>query len=501
MLDQKESRSGFGSPGHPRNRRHRGKSLSWRGRLTLLAIVASVALVAWLSQSVSMFQRAPREQTPVGASNRELASSNSAVPGQLRAAPEPLFSRLPIGAGNAVYAYADDPSGRHASGVAFASAISDPFAGPRLVEVVPAPLDRPDLEGPLRIEYSLDAALTQSVFKVLRAARVERGHVIVLDPATGRVLAYASTDPAAFPPTRAYPAASLIKVVTAAAVLDTPAGRVSKPCRYRGNPYRLSRSQVRRPSTGREVSLEVALATSNNQCFAQFAVNDVGGLGLLDAIDRFGWLSQAGPGHDAGAVELGEDDYDLGRLGCGLAGCRITPLHAARLAATLADGVNVEPWWVDRVVDGLGNELARPWAPAPKRVMSSERADEIRQMMVRTTTRGTARSAFRDRRGRPLLDSIRVAGKTGNLTGTHPKGRYEWFVGLAPADDPSIAIAVVQVHGHLWWKKSSEIAAKVLAEVFCEKSRCAPALASRYTGNLSSRTAPVFLSENGLSGL
>lgn len=501
MLDQKENRSGFGSPGHPRNRRHGGKSLSRRGRLTLLSIGAGVALVVWLSQSVSIFQGAARQQVLRGliAGTSEPASLNSAVPRHPRPAPEPLYSRLPVGAEHAVYAYADDPSGRHSSGVAFASAISDPFASPRLVEIVPAPLDRPDLEGPLRIEYSLDAELTRLVFKILRAGRVERGHVIVLDPATGRVLAYASTDPAAFPPTRAYPAASLIKIVTAAAVLDTPAGRMRKPCRYRGNPYRLSRSLVRRPSTGREVSLEMALATSNNKCFAQFAVNDVGGLGLLDAIDRFGWLSQAGPGHDAGAVNLGADDYDLGRLGCGLAGCRITPLHAARLAATLADGVNVEPWWVDRVVDGLGNELTRPPTPAAKRVMSSERADEIRQMMVRTTTRGTARSAFRDRRGRPLLDSIRVAGKTGNLTGSNPKGRYEWFVGLAPAEDPSIAIAVVQVHGHLWWKKSSEIAANVLAEVFCEKRRCAKALANRYTGRLSSQTAPMFLSENGLA--
>jgi cell division protein FtsI/penicillin-binding protein 2 len=419
--------------------------------------------------------------------------------GPRRTAPEPLFSRLPVGAERAVYAYADDPTGRTASGVAFASATSDPFFSPRLVEVVPAPLDRPDLIGPLRVEYSLDAELTQSVFRILRAGRVERGHVIVLDPNTGRVLAYASTAPEVFPPTRAYPAASLIKIVTANALLDTPRGQIDKPCRYRGNPYRFTNSRVNRPKTGREVSLEMAIATSNNRCFAQFAVNDVGGLGLLDAIDKFGWLSQSGPGHDAGAVSLGGDDYELGRLGCGLAGCRITPLHAARLAATLADGINVEPWWVDRVVDAEGHELARPESAAARRVMSSARADQLRQMMVRTTTRGTARSAFRNRRGRPLLDSVEVAGKTGNLSGKDPKGRYEWFIGLAPVDDPSIAIAVVQVHGHLWWKKSSEIAASVLSEVFCEKSRCASALASRFTGRLGAQAAPVFLSESGRS--
>jgi peptidoglycan glycosyltransferase len=335
------------------------------------------------------------------------------------------------------------------------------------------------------------------VFKILRKGRVERGHVIVLDPQTGRVLAYASTDPEGFPPTRAYPAASLVKVVTAAAVLDTSRGKVQWPCRYRGNPYRLSRSRLKRPKTGREISLEVALATSNNQCFAQFAVNDVGSLGMLDAIDQFGWLSQSGPGHDAGAIEVGRNEYDLGRLGCGLAGCRITPLHAARLAATLATGMSVEPWWVDRVTDADGVELARPAMTPARRVISADRAEELRHMMVRTTTRGTARSAFRDRRGRPRLGSVQVAGKTGNLSGSDPKGRYEWFIGAAPASAPTVAIAVVQVHGHLWWKKSSEIAADVLAGVFCEKRQCGEELAHRFTGKLDSRAAPVFLSESG----
>jgi len=412
-------------------------------------------------------------------------------------APEPLYSRLPVGAGYAVYSYADEPSGSKSSGVAFESSSSDPFAHPRLVEVVPAPMDRPDLKGPLRLEYSLDAELTASVFKILRRGRVERGHVIVLDPATGRVLTYASTDPEGFPPTRAYPAASLVKIVTASAVLETPRGRERWPCRYRGNPYRLSRTRLKRPKTGREISLEVALATSNNQCFAQFAVNDVGSLGMLDAIDQFGWLAQAGPGHDAGAIDVGRNDYDLGRLGCGLAGCRITPLHAARLAATLATGMSIEPWWVDRVTDADGFELARPEGPAARRVISEARAEELRRMMVRTTTRGTARSAFRDRRGRPRLGDVQVAGKTGNLSGSDPKGRYEWFIGAAPADAPTVAIAVVQVHGHLWWKKSSEIAAEVLAEVFCEKRHCGEELAYRFTGGLDSRAAPVFLSDTG----
>jgi cell division protein FtsI/penicillin-binding protein 2 len=347
------------------------------------------------------------------------------------------------------------------------------------------------------VEYSFDVELTRRIARLLERGRVRRGHVIVLDPSTGRVIAYLSTSPEDFPPDRAYPAASLIKVVTAAAALHSTPSDARRPCRYRGNPYRLRRSQIDPPSSGLQVSLERALATSNNHCFAQLAVHSVGRDGLLAAIARFGLLEPPAPGHRAGSADPGDDDFDLGRLGCGLSGCRITPLHAAQLAATLATGERVEPWWIYRVLDAEGSSLPLPRRHQARRVMTRELADEIRGMLVRTTTRGTARSAFRNRRGRPRLDDVKVAGKTGNLSGRDPKGRYEWFIGLAPADHPSVAISVVQLHDDLWWQSSSQIAASVLAEVFCERSRCRPELAARYTGAVDDQVRPVFLSESG----
>ena len=127
--------------------------------------------------------------------------------------------------------------------------------------------------------------------------------------------------------------------------------------------------------------------------------------------------------------------------------------------------------------------------------MSEDLADELRLMLVRTTTAGTARSSFRNARGRPLLDGVKVAGKTGNLSGRDPKGRYEWFMGVAPADEPSIAIAVVQLHDDLWWQSSSQLAATILHEVFCERSRCRSELATRYIGTLGDAVTPVFLND------
>jgi penicillin-binding protein A len=305
--------------------------------------------------------------------------------------------------------------------------------------------------------------------------------VILMDPHQGRVLAYASTDPESFPPTRTYPAASLVKVITAATALDRAPAAARVPCRFNGSPYRLTASRIDPPRRGREVTLERALATSNNQCFAQLAVHTVGVAPLIEALGRFGWLSVPAPAHAMGEADPGEGRYGTGRLGCGLAGCRITPLHAAQLAATLVNGELVSPRWIERVWDADGRELVLP-RPAPGRpVLSPALTEELRGMLVETTRSGTARRAFRKRNGQPLLGSVTVAGKTGSLSGKNPDGRYEWFIGVAPAESPRVVIATVVVLSPRFRRTASQVAAGVLESVFCKHGRCDAGRADRFS--------------------
>jgi len=438
-------------------------------------------LAAWLAEAVSGFE-APSGLPPVAA-----APPVAPAPGL---PPEAVFEWLPTSPEG--FARASSHLERKPSPETGA-----PWNPARLVHWVEPPPERADLAGPLRVEYTMNVELSRRIHKLLRRGRVARGHVIVMEPDTGRVLAFVSSDPGSFPGSQTYPAASLIKIVTAAAALDTAPEQARNGCRYRGSPYRLTPSRVRPPRSGNEMSLERSLATSNNQCFAQLAVNTLGGPVLLSALDRFGWLSPPAPGYEAGSASVGEDDYDLGRLGCGLAGCRITPLHAAQLAGALAHGELIEPWWVDRVVDVYGRALEPSSRSEARRAMRREVADELREMLVRTTTRGTARSAFRDRRGRHRLGDIRVAGKTGNLTGNAPSGRYEWFVGVAPADRPRVAVAVLQLQSDLWWVRSSELAADVFAAIFCEKRDCREDLAFRFSGDPGDPSRPAAASGAG----
>jgi len=369
--------------------------------------------------------------------------------------------------------------------------VIDPVARARFFETV-AKIE--GTSGPLHVQYSFDVELMGRIFKLLKRAKVRRGHVVVLDIQTGRLIAYASADPEAFPPQRSYPAASLAKLVTGAASLEKNRTRALQPCLYRGNPHRLTKARVHPRRGGNKSSFERSMAKSNNQCFAQLAVHALGAESTVAAFNHFGWTRSPAQGHDAGSIERGEGDYGLGKLGSGLAPSRITALYAAQLVATLDTGELVDPWWIDRVVDEGGRRLALPERGKRRRVMRQSTADELRKMLVRTTRDGTARRAFRTPRGY-RLGKVAVAGKTGSLTGRSPHALYEWFAGVAPADSPRIAVAVLQAKDDKWHRYSTEIAADVLAEVFCRKRTCRSSYAARYVDDSGDAAAPVVLNE------
>jgi cell division protein FtsI/penicillin-binding protein 2 len=108
-------------------------------------------------------------------------------------------------------------------------------------------------------------------------------------------------------------------------------------------------------------------------------------------------------------------------------------------------------------------------------------------MMVQTTMRGTARRAFHARDGSLLLGPIAVAGKTGSLNGLNPDGHYEWFIGLAPADNPTIAIATLVVNRGKRGRSASQIAAQVLQSVFCQNGACRTDAGSRRSADRRSK--------------
>ena len=331
--------------------------------------------------------------------------------------------------------------------------------------------------GNYRVVYTLDPELQEEALAVFRRYRVPYGAFVAVEPATGRVLAlaeYSSQEPDMrdFCRRATYPAASLIKVITAVAALETGEVTPETPIRFQGNPYRLYPRKISPRYRYRENNVHTfaeALATSNNVVFAKVGADVVGAERLRAALHAFGFNREIPfefPFQPSRAV-VPEERYPLARTAAGFGEVYLSPLHAALIAAAVGNGgVMMRPYVVDRIEDAQGRVLYRG-EPAPfSRVAPPDVAWKVARMMEKTVTRGTSAKVFY-RYARRLRREVGVAGKTGSLTGDDPPGKYEWFIGFAPVENPSIAAASLVVNqGDLWHIKGTYVAQRVMREFF-----------------------------------
>lgn len=330
-------------------------------------------------------------------------------------------------------------------------------------------------------ELTTDVRLQAIATKALNRARVPFGAVVVLDPKTGDVLAmadrYDETHESApklskdGPPHLALravaPAASVFKIITAAALLENG---VRSDLRY---PYTYAKRKVypkhiKAPGPGAPLaSIGDALAKSNNGFFARQADTHLSRESLDAVARRFGF-NQIVPFPlvtDASTARVPRNGLERARMAAGFWRSRLTPLHGALIASAVAtDGKLPTPRLVKTLISPEGRRINAPERPAFTEAMPPEVARKLRKMMARTIRLGTGRRAFK--KWPKSLRHIDVGGKTGTLALREPYTFYTWFVGYAPVDDPQVAIAVMVGNGKLWWQRGIDVAQTVLSEHF-----------------------------------
>ncbi len=149
----------------------------------------------------------------------------------------------------------------------------------------------------------------------------------------------------------------------------------------------------------------------------------------------------------------------------------LSPLHGAMIASAISnDGVMMVPKLVETVTWENGEEIYRSKPEPLTQVVSQQTAAELKAMMASTVTKGTSRRAFHTGRGIPYIKGVSIGGKTGSLRGNDPKGKYSWFVGMAPLEDPEIALAAVIVNKPIWHIKASNLAKEAFEVYFKTKN-------------------------------
>lgn len=321
---------------------------------------------------------------------------------------------------------------------------------------------------PRSIRLTVDAGLQKEAFDQM-GDRV--GAIVALDPATGAILALVSKpsfdpsslegpdaaqnwddlladpdQPLADRATRElYPPGSTFKTVVAAAALDvgaaTPESTFDDPAEFDlpASTATISNFGGGLCGDGTQVTLMFAFIHSCNTIFANLSIqvgaNDIGvvaeGLGFNTDLD-FPWSVARSVFPTDNLVD---DPAALAQSGIGERDVRATPLQMAMVAGAMANnGTVMQPYLLDQMFDADGNAVTQTEPQELGQAVEPETAMTVAQMMERVVTEGTGTAA--------TVPGVRVAGKTGTAS-AGGGASYPWFIGFAPIDSPSIAIAVM----------------------------------------------------------
>ncbi|MET8520567.1 penicillin-binding protein 2 [Nocardioides sp. NPDC004968] len=326
------------------------------------------------------------------------------------------------------------------------------------------------------VELTINPKVQDAAYEGLTALGEDvQAAAVAIEPKTGKILAMASTP--TFNPDRvanndinaaqksynqlskdenepllnrsiqtALPPGSTFKLVTAAAAIEN-LGMDGDSMVYGGASLDLPGTDTDLPNLngtscgGEQITLTRALEVSCNTAFGSLGM-ELSDEEMQEQAEGFGfgqdYLNDIRPLAVSQYPDNGGDKAKQARAAIGQQDVIATPLQMAMVSAGIANGGEVmKPYLVDRVTSSSldvidqGNPTAIDNQPA----VSQDTAEILTQMMVSTVDNGTAEAA--------AIDGVSVAGKTGTAQTTPDKPPYAWFTSFAPAENPSIAVAVM----------------------------------------------------------
>jgi peptidoglycan glycosyltransferase len=303
-----------------------------------------------------------------------------------------------------------------------------------------------------------------------------QGAVVALEPSTGKVLAMVSSP--TYDPNRlashdftavneahqqllandlqplnnraielTLPPGSTFKLVTAAAALES--GKYEPDTMVPGGAsLDLPQTTHDLPNEnggscgGDKITLTRALQVSCNVAFGSVGLK-LGAKALQDQAEKFGWGQRYFTDLDDSLTRQATSrfpDPDAPETALSAIGqweVAATPLQMAMVVAGIANGGTVmKPYLVDetRSSDLEVTDKTNP-EPLTPNAVSAATARKLTDMMVAVVDNGTAVNA--------QIPGVQVAGKTGTAQSEADRPPYAWFVSFAPADNPTVAVAVL----------------------------------------------------------
>ncbi|MGW1783512.1 penicillin-binding transpeptidase domain-containing protein [Streptomyces sp. NPDC002143] len=285
-------------------------------------------------------------------------------------------------------------------------------------------------ELPTTLSADVQAAAEKAVKKYSQSS------VVAVKPSTGEVLAVANNRTDGFNAAFLGEVApgSTMKIISSATLIDNGLTTANGPAPC--PPSAVSESQTFQNITGMKpnenATLSESFARSCNTAFVKFADEVKVDSLTAEARDRFGigldWQTGI-PSFDGSVPAAGGPDTAAGLIGQGKV--QMNPLNMASVTATAMTGAFRQPVIVPLSLDGR--------TPAKARGLSSSTVQQLRSMMNRTATSGTAAEVMAG------LSGSSIGAKTGSAEVDGKATSDSWFTGYR---NDIAAAALTQGGGH-----------------------------------------------------
>ena len=310
----------------------------------------------------------------------------------------------------------------------------------------------------LCIDTSLDMNLQNYLYGKMNTDHARQIAMVVLAPESGRVISmvgYDKDNPGANTCLdNQIPAASVFKIVTAAAAIDALDFNPDTVLLFNGAKHTLYKRQLKEQKNRytNRMTFSQSFAQSVNPVFGKLGVHHLGRNTLEKFSQAFGFNQRfefeipLEPSRFAAT----DDPYHWAELASGFnRSTTISPLHGALMAAAVAnEGQLVEPTIVDRITNADGQVMYSGALKKLEQVVSPDTSAALEKMMAATIRSGTCKKIFRGYRRDKVLSRLTIGGKSGSISNQSHDARYDWFVGFAEekAGNAKLAVAVLVAH-------------------------------------------------------
>ena len=328
------------------------------------------------------------------------------------------------------------------------------------------------------IQTSLDISLQKYLHQQLNRSTSRYIGIVVMEPSTGRILSmvgYDKTDQKNNPCLdNRYPAASIFKIVTAAAAVETHGFQPDSVFNYNGSKYTLYRNQLkdRRNRYTHRINLKDSFAQSVNPVFGKIGANRLGKTVLKKYGVAFGFnrLIDFELPLTPSELHLTDEPYQWAEVASGFnRETTISPLHGAIMVSTILNGGQmVEPAVIDKVEDDEGGVVYQTRPVYLNQVITPETSLIMNRLMQATVRSGTSRKAFRGQGKDRVLSKLIIGGKTGSINNKSQDARFDWFVGFAIEKEGSkkLAISILVAHEKYIGTRASRYAKMAIKRYF-----------------------------------